>query len=128
MERPSEKADDLAHVATSSYLGVMRAVGIRELKNSLSQYIRLVEAGESVLVTDRGTVVAEIRPPGPTTQPAGLDEIEPGIAELVRQGRAVAGAPHDPSLYVRQKPLLPPGMALKLLDAVREDRTFGESK
>ncbi|MCA1792075.1 MAG: type II toxin-antitoxin system prevent-host-death family antitoxin, partial [Thioalkalivibrio sp.] len=45
----------------------MRAVGIRELKNRLSEFIRLVEAGESVLVTDRGTVVAELRPSGPTT-------------------------------------------------------------
>jgi antitoxin (DNA-binding transcriptional repressor) of toxin-antitoxin stability system len=99
----------------------MRSVGIRELKNSLSQYIRLVEAGESVLVTDRGTVVAEIRPPGTTTQPVGVEGSLPGLAELVRQGKAVMGAPHDPSIYVPQKRLLPPGKLEEILDAERRD-------
>jgi antitoxin (DNA-binding transcriptional repressor) of toxin-antitoxin stability system len=99
----------------------MRAVGIRELKNSLSQYIRLVEAGESVLVTDRGTVVAEIRPPGKTTQLAGPEEVEPGLAELVRRGKAVMGLPHDPAIYVPQKRLLPPGKLEELLEAERRD-------
>jgi prevent-host-death family protein len=43
---------------------VMKTAGIRELKNHLSAYIREVENGETVLVTDRGRVVAELRPPG----------------------------------------------------------------
>ena len=34
----------------------MNTVGIRELKNRLSAYVRLVRAGERVLVTDRGCV------------------------------------------------------------------------
>ena len=42
----------------------MKAVGIRELKARLSQYIREVRRGEVVLVTDRGEVVAELRQPG----------------------------------------------------------------
>ena len=38
----------------------MKAVGIRELKNRLSEYVRLVKNnGESILVTDRGAIVAE---------------------------------------------------------------------
>lgn len=38
-------------------------VGTRELKNRLSHYLRRVrEAGESIYVTDRGEVVAELRP------------------------------------------------------------------
>jgi antitoxin (DNA-binding transcriptional repressor) of toxin-antitoxin stability system len=41
----------------------MRAVAIRELKNRLSAYLREVAAGEVVLVTDRGRVVAELRKP-----------------------------------------------------------------
>ena len=41
----------------------MKAVGIRELKNRLSEYVRLVRGGEEFLVTDRGEVVAELRPP-----------------------------------------------------------------
>jgi prevent-host-death family protein len=41
----------------------MRTVGVRELKNRLSEYLREVRRGESVLVTDRGKVVAELSPP-----------------------------------------------------------------
>ena len=41
----------------------MRTVGLRILKNKLSEYIRLVATGETVLVTDRDKVVAELRPP-----------------------------------------------------------------
>lgn len=94
----------------------MRAIGIRELKNKLSHYVRLVEAGESVLVTHRGSVVAELRPPGPTTQPTVVGE---GLAELVRRGRATAGAPHDPSVYAARPAVLEPGAARELLEAER---------
>ncbi len=37
-------------------------VGTKDLKNRLSHYLRQVRAGEIIRVTDRGTVVAEIRP------------------------------------------------------------------
>jgi antitoxin (DNA-binding transcriptional repressor) of toxin-antitoxin stability system len=94
----------------------MRAIGIRELKNRLSHYVRLVQAGESVLVTDRGTVVAELRPPGPTTQPPTPSE---GLADLVRRGRATAGAPHDSRLYASRPAALDPGRLSALLDAER---------
>ncbi len=93
----------------------MRTVGIRELKNKLSEYIRLVEAGESVLVTDRGTVVAELRPPGETTQ----REVVDGLAELARRGVVVTGAAHDPSLYGPRPRVLPAGRLRELLDAER---------
>jgi len=41
----------------------MKKVGLRELKNRLSAYIREVRSGKTVLVTDRGAVVAELIPP-----------------------------------------------------------------
>jgi prevent-host-death family protein len=41
----------------------MRTVGLKILKNKLSEYVRLVAAGETVVVTDRNRVVAEIVPP-----------------------------------------------------------------
>jgi antitoxin (DNA-binding transcriptional repressor) of toxin-antitoxin stability system len=56
--------DPLADVASCSYNSTMKTAGIRELKNHLSSYVREVEAGETVLVTDRGRVVAELGPPG----------------------------------------------------------------
>lgn len=38
----------------------MRAVGLKILKNKLSEYVRLAASGETVLVTDRERVVAEL--------------------------------------------------------------------
>ena len=42
----------------------MRAIGIRELKNRLSEYLRMVRQGEDILITNRGKVIAELREPG----------------------------------------------------------------
>jgi prevent-host-death family protein len=38
------------------------AVGTRELKNNLSQYLRRVKAGETVIITERGKPVGQIVP------------------------------------------------------------------
>lgn len=46
-----------------SHHHVMKAVGVKILKNKLSEYLRLVREGEIVLVTDRGEVVAQITRP-----------------------------------------------------------------
>ncbi|MEO9254402.1 MAG: type II toxin-antitoxin system prevent-host-death family antitoxin [Tepidiformaceae bacterium] len=40
----------------------MRSIGIRELRQNASEYLRLVQAGESVEVTDRGRPVALLVP------------------------------------------------------------------
>ncbi len=61
----------------------MRAVGIKALKNQLSEYVRIAAAGETVLVTDRDRVVAELRPPA-----AGRGETlaDARLADAVRKG------------------------------------------
>jgi prevent-host-death family protein len=41
----------------------MASIGIRDLKNNLSRFIRRVGAGEHITVTDHGRPVAELRPP-----------------------------------------------------------------
>lgn len=75
---------------------MMKTVGVRELKNRLSEYIRQVRSGEGVLVTDRGEVVAEISPPGR----AIIDgAVPPGLAALARRGLATLGAPGDAKVY-----------------------------
>jgi antitoxin (DNA-binding transcriptional repressor) of toxin-antitoxin stability system len=43
----------------------MKTVGLKVLKNKLSAYVRLAASGETVLVTDRDRVVAELVPPQP---------------------------------------------------------------
>jgi antitoxin (DNA-binding transcriptional repressor) of toxin-antitoxin stability system len=61
----------------------MRAVGLKVLKNKLSEYVRLAERGETVLVTDRDRVVAELVPPERTRSPMLADAL---LAEAVRKG------------------------------------------
>jgi antitoxin (DNA-binding transcriptional repressor) of toxin-antitoxin stability system len=61
----------------------MRAIGLKALKNKLSEYVRLAASGETVLVTDRDRLVAELGPPR-----EGRAQIlaDAALAELVRKG------------------------------------------
>ncbi len=61
----------------------MRSIGVRELRQRASEYLRLVEHGETVEVTDHGRPVALLVP---------IPE-EP-LARLSREGRV--RAPKDP--------------------------------
>jgi antitoxin (DNA-binding transcriptional repressor) of toxin-antitoxin stability system len=61
----------------------MRSVGLKVLKNRLSEYVRIAANGETVLVTDRDRVVAELVPPQPSRSPMLADA---RLAEAVRQG------------------------------------------
>jgi len=98
----------------------MKTVGIRELKNSLSEYLRRVRSGESVLVTDRGEVVAELTPPG---QGVSDPSVPPGLGTLARRGLATLGAAADAALY-RRLPRRKPGKlgSAQLLDEERGSR------
>jgi antitoxin (DNA-binding transcriptional repressor) of toxin-antitoxin stability system len=73
----------LTKVATSSYHDDVRAVGVKVLKNKLSEYVRLAGGGETVLVTDRDRVVAELGPPRPGRALHLSDAL---LAEAVREG------------------------------------------
>lgn len=97
----------------------MEAVGVRELKNRLSEFLRRVRAGERILITKRGEVVAELRQPGGREE--GLD-VPPGLATLIREGRASAARPNDPEAYPALDPILPDGEARRLLEAERDGR------
>jgi antitoxin (DNA-binding transcriptional repressor) of toxin-antitoxin stability system len=74
----------------------MKSVGVRELKNRLSEYLREVRAGERVLVTDRGEVIAELAPPG---QGGREPDVPAALLVLARRGLATLGAPTDPAVY-----------------------------
>ena len=39
----------------------MKAVGVKQLKARLSEYLRLVKGGETLLVTERNDVIAGFR-------------------------------------------------------------------
>jgi antitoxin (DNA-binding transcriptional repressor) of toxin-antitoxin stability system len=61
----------------------MRSVGLKLFKNKLSEYVRLASQGETVLVTDRDRVVAELVPPRPARSAFVADA---RLADAVRQG------------------------------------------
>ena len=46
----------------------MRQVGLKVLKNKLSEYVRVAASGETVVITDRNRVVAELVPPRRATK------------------------------------------------------------
>jgi hypothetical protein len=61
----------------------MRAVGLKVLKNKLSEYVRLAAGGETVLITDRDRVVAELVPPTLGRAQIVDDAV---LADLMRRG------------------------------------------
>ncbi|MEE9255476.1 MAG: type II toxin-antitoxin system prevent-host-death family antitoxin [Pseudomonadales bacterium] len=92
----------------------MTSVGIRELKNRLSEYLRKVRRGEKIMVTDRGEVVAELRPP--------TNAQDPGLVLRARAGKVRLGAPNRADLYPKVTPALSSGTAKRLLDQERGER------
>ncbi len=67
----------------------MREIGVRELKQSLSETLRAVSRGQQVRVTVRGQPVADI-------VPAGASAGDSRLRELVAEGRLVAPARSRP--------------------------------
>lgn len=95
----------------------MRKVGLKTLKNKLSGYVRLAAAGETVIITDRHRVVAEIVPPQTRTGLTAFEE--KGVREgwltpvRIRDGSPPPGKP-VPGLTLEQ--------LLADLERDREDR------
>jgi prevent-host-death family protein len=56
-------------------------VGTRELKNRLSEYLRKVKAGETIIVTERGKIIGQIVPLKPSLDERMQALIEAGIAD-----------------------------------------------
>ena len=98
----------------------MKAVGIKALKNNLSRFLKEVQAGENIWVTDRDEIIAEIRKP--TSPIAGrVDRWEAFLNEGEARGRLRrATRPHAP---MEPLPPLPPRIDSKRLrEHSRDDR------
>lgn len=63
----------------------MITVGIRNLKDSLSQYLKMVKGGERIIVTDHNRIIAEIIPASATDEKAEL--IGAYITEQANSGK-----------------------------------------
>ena len=81
----------------------MRAVGIKALNSRLSEYVRKAAAGETILVTDRDRVVAEIGPPRTTRSPVLADAM---LADAVRKGWITPPALHSGKPPVAPEPIM----------------------
>ncbi len=94
--------------------GIQTTVGSRELKTRLGTYLRHVRSGATIIVTDRGRPVAELRPL------AGSEgDVEAKLQELVLTGAVSCEvaeraplAPFEP-IQIRGEPLS---------DSLREER------
>lgn len=95
---------------------IMKSVGLRELKNRLSKYVREVRSGEPVLVTDRGEVVAELIPPGQGGDERGVPSV---LVALARKGQLTLGLSNDAAAYPKLPRLLVRHCAAELLNEER---------
>ena len=97
----------------------MRSVGLKALNNKLSEYVRAAAAGETVLVTDRDRVVAEIVPPRAERSPIPADAL---LADMVRKGLLAPPAAPDTGPSPTPAPIMTLEQVMQMLDDVRGDR------
>ncbi len=97
----------------------MRSVGIKALNNRLSEYVRLAAAGETILVTDRDRVVAELGPLRENRSPVLADAF---LAEAVRSGALAPPALVGSGPPPRPIPVASLDEVLADLDESRRDR------
>jgi antitoxin (DNA-binding transcriptional repressor) of toxin-antitoxin stability system len=80
----------------------MISVGVRQLKNGLTRYLRLVDQGQVLLVTNRNQAVAVLKKPDRNSALT----LEEKLAALVAEGKLLPAAkpgPFKPFKPVRVK-------------------------
>lgn len=77
----------------------MKRIGVRELRQNASEYLRLVRSGETIEVTERGAPIARLVP---ITRAGAREQLAAsGRLELARGDVLELGAPLRPSKGVR---------------------------
>jgi antitoxin (DNA-binding transcriptional repressor) of toxin-antitoxin stability system len=66
----------------------MLMVGVRDLKNQLSQYLQYVKNGEKVVVTEHDKIIAEITVPQ-RNNGEGISLIEEKLEQLSKDGEII---------------------------------------
>ena len=93
------------------YSAVMERIGVRELRQNASKYLARVKAGETVEVTERGTLVALLVPPNP---------VATAVERLIAEGKLLPSESGGPlRLPTPVRATLDSGA---VLDELREDR------
>lgn len=96
----------------------IKTVGVKELKNNLSAYLRMIQAGYSVLITDRNKVVAELREPMAV---GGLIPPNPLLALWIQEGKVKAPIRKKGIVYPPSPIKSKAGTASKLIEEEREE-------
>ena len=76
---------------------MVKTTNIRALKDRLSAFLRDVQRGDVILVTDRGRLVAEIRPPTIEAPAAGATAGK--LRRLATEGVIKLGLPNRAGAY-----------------------------
>ncbi len=88
----------------------MTVTTVSKLKASLSEFLRRVKAGEEVLVTERGRVIARLSPP------VSSPELPESLRELELQGLVKLGTGKLPrDFWHMPRPKDPKGLVMKTL-------------
>lgn len=95
----------------------MKAVGIKTLKAKLSEYVRLAKAGETILITEREDVVAELRPARRQSREA--DDWMDALDALAERAEAQLRSTDAPWRGMKTVSLPPGSTSQKLLDELR---------
>lgn len=95
----------------------MKTVGVKSLKNRLSEYLRLAEDGEALRVTRRGVVIARLVPPE-----VGGESPKEALERLARAGKVRLGRPNRADLYPSPPGLVSREQIRTALDWVRGER------
>lgn len=85
-------------------------VGVRDLKDSLSAYLRRARAGEHIVVTERGKPIAKLVPP----------DLPEGLARLIAESRLVPA--RAPRRLDRIRPVLGAQAGKRILEQLLKDR------
>jgi prevent-host-death family protein len=93
----------------------METTAVTELKAKLSEYLSKVKAGNEVLITERGKVVARLSPI------SRAKEVKMSLARMERQGLIKIGPRRLPKdFWTLERPTDPKGLVLAALLEERE--------
>ncbi len=95
----------------------MKAVGIKAFKAKLSEYVRLVKGGETILITERDDVVAELRPARRQDRPR--DSLVEALDVMAEQGAVTLRSADGPWSGPQVVTKLAGQSSQQLLDALR---------
>jgi len=101
----------------------MTVASVSKLRASLSEFLRRVKAGEEVLVTERGRVIARLSPP------ASFVSLTESLREMEGQGLVKVGTGKLPKNFWRmRRPKDPKGLVMKGMLEERGGQRLGRGK